>query len=267
MSDAPSDWLPAGYVPRLIGRRVLHFPRVDSTNTVAAAYASEPTNDGLVILADEQTAGRGRLGRSWSSPPGAAILCSVLLFPPEPLRRPALLTILSAAAVCETIFETTQLQATIKWPNDVYVDGKKVCGILVEQSLGATPQAPAIIGIGLNVNTQAEVFVAAGLDQAGSLAMFAGRELERITITQVLLSRLDQLYAELLAGNVGDLESRWRCHSALLGRRVLLTSKGQTLAGRLLELGFDGIILEVPSGEQQCFQPEAVEHLRPDHSG
>jgi BirA family biotin operon repressor/biotin-[acetyl-CoA-carboxylase] ligase len=247
--------------PRMIGRRVLHFPEVDSTNTVALAQAADPANDGLVVLADVQTAGRGRLGRTWSSPPDDGLLLSVLLFPPEPLRRPALLTILAAVAVCETIYETTQLNAALKWPNDVYVRGKKVCGILVEQSWGAAPPA-AIIGIGLNVNTDATVFADAGLDLAASLAMFTGQRLDRSAMLGTLLRLLDQGYADLRAGSLIDLESRWRWHGGLLGREVRLTSRGETLTGRLIELGFAGIVVETPAGAQRCFAPEAVTELR-----
>jgi BirA family biotin operon repressor/biotin-[acetyl-CoA-carboxylase] ligase len=263
MSDSHPDWLPRDFVPRLIGRRVLHFDQVDSTNSVAAAHAADPANEGLVVLADAQTAGRGRLGRSWTSPARDGILLSVLLFPPEPLRRPALLTILAAVSVCEAIFETTRLQSTIKWPNDVYVQGKKVCGILVEHSRGPSSQAATIVGIGLNVNTPLEVFGAAGLDQAGSLRTFTGQALDRRRIVQTLVRLLDEGFGELSAGRAADLEARWRFHSALLGRQVSLESRGRQSSGRLLELGFEGVILASDSGEL-CFLPEEIDRLTPD---
>src|SRR5262245_1906379 len=112
----------------LIGRRLLFLEQVESTNTVAAAHANDAANDGLVVVANEQTAGRGRHGRPWLSRPGEGLLLSVLLFPPEHLRRPVLLTALAAVAVCETIDAAAGLQPTIKWPNDVLIRGRKVCG-------------------------------------------------------------------------------------------------------------------------------------------
>src|SRR5262249_30222543 len=104
---------------KFIGQRILRFKRLESTNTVAAEHAGEPANDGLVVWAEEQTGGRGRMGRAWHSPPGYGVWLSVLLLPPESLRRPVLLTALAAVAVCETIAESSGLHPTIKWPNDV----------------------------------------------------------------------------------------------------------------------------------------------------
>ena len=242
---------------QLIGRRVLWYDRVDSTNTRAAAYADDPGHAGLVVLADEQTAGRGRQGRVWLSPPGCGVLLSVLLFPPESLRRPVVLTALAAVAVCETIFQCARLQATIKWPNDVLVRGRKVCGILVEHGRGT------IIGIGLNVNTPAEAFTAAQLAQAGSLALFTGGPLDRRAVAETLITQLDQGYADLREGRAGDLEARWRWHSGLLGRPVVLRSTdGELVRGRLLELAFSGVVLEEPDGQVRCLAPERIEAIK-----
>src|SRR5947209_1089773 len=121
---------------RRVGRRVLIFDRLDSTNNVAAGLADSIENDGVAIVADEQTSGRGQHGRSWTCPAGNGVLLSVLLFPPPGVRRPALLTAWAAVSVCETIRELAGLSASIKWPNDVLVSGRKVCGILLEQGRG-----------------------------------------------------------------------------------------------------------------------------------
>src|SRR5207248_4183315 len=115
---------------RRVGRRVLVYDRVASTNSLALELAGDPTSDGLVLVAREQTAGRGQHGRTWLSPAGSSVLLSAVLFPPPSLRRPAILTAWAAVSVCETIRETTGLQPTIKWPNDVFLEGKKTCGIL-----------------------------------------------------------------------------------------------------------------------------------------
>src|SRR5438270_2430199 len=144
-----------------LGRRVLVFDCVDSTNTEAAALAEDLANDGVVVLAEEQTAGRGQHGRTWYCQRGVGVLLSVLLFPPAALRRPVILAAWAANAVCETIHQTIGLQATIKWPNDVLIRDRKVCGILIEQGRGT------VVGIGLNLNQTAESFTAAKLPEAG----------------------------------------------------------------------------------------------------
>src|SRR5712691_2501397 len=146
-----------------IGRRVLVFDQIDSTNNYAASLAEEPANGGVVIVANEQLAGRWQYRRTWLCPPGDGVLMSVLLFPPPDLRRPALLTAWAAVAVCDTIQQVSDLEPRIKWPNDVLIDGKKVCGILIEQGRGT------VAGIGLNVNQSAESLAAANLPLAGSL--------------------------------------------------------------------------------------------------
>ena len=121
MNRAPEEWqLPT----RQVGRRVLVFDQLDSTSTYAASLAGDPANDGVVVRAREQTAGRGQHGRSWQCPADCGVLMSVLLFPPPPLRRPALLTAWAAVSVCDTIQQATGLQARIKWPNDVLIRGK-----------------------------------------------------------------------------------------------------------------------------------------------
>src|SRR5687767_8862526 len=135
-----------------IGRRVLVYDHVDSTNTRGAELAhADPDADGLVLIADQQTAGRGQYGRVWQSRPGSSLLLSVVLRPPAELRRPVILTAWAAVSVAEAILALTGVQARIKWPNDLLVRGKKVCGILIEQS-GTAGEIVTVAGIGLNLN-------------------------------------------------------------------------------------------------------------------
>lgn len=242
---------------RRIGRRIVWFEQVESTNSVAASHAHDTANDGLVIIAERQTAGRGRHGRNWLSPPGEGLLLSVLLFPPEELRRPALLTALAAAAVCNAVEECANLSAIIKWPNDVLVHGKKVCGILVEQGRGL------VIGIGLNVNTPAAVFAEAGLPHAGSLALFAGKPLDRELVLEGLLNQLDAHYRKLLNDEPMELEAQWRRHTGLLGSQVKVRTHAAEFQGRIVELTFTAIVLQESSGNLHHFVPEIIEHIAP----
>src|SRR5438309_5368080 len=212
---------------RRLGRRVLVFDQVGSTNTQAAALAENQGNDGIVLLADEQTAGRGQHGRTWTCPAGVGVLLSVLIFPPERLRRPVILAAWAAHSVCEAIEQITGLQARIKWPNDVLVRGRKVCGILIEQARGT------VVGIGLNVNQSAASFVEADLPEAGSLALFAGGGLDRLEVARLLIAQLDEEYDRLCTGDRATLEACWKWHTGLLGRQVVVECHDATHRGRL----------------------------------
>lgn len=240
---------------RRLGRRVLVFDQLESTNTYAAGLAHDSANDGLVILANEQSAGRGQHGRTWSCPPGAGILLSVLMCAPPALRRPVLLAAWAAVAVCETIRLTTGQQAKIKWPNDVLVRGRKVCGILIEQSRAT------VAGIGLNVNQSAESFAAAKLPDAGSLALFTPAPLVTHDVARILIAQLDEEYDRLCRGNLGTLEARWKWHSGLLGKTVVVECHDTELRGRLIDMTWDAVVLQI-EGNERLLRPEMVRHVR-----
>jgi BirA family biotin operon repressor/biotin-[acetyl-CoA-carboxylase] ligase len=239
-----------------LGRRVLVYDRVDSTSTRAALLAEDSANAGVAVLADAQTAGRGQHGRTWLCQPGAGVLLSVLLFPPPALRRPALLTGWAAVSVCELVREVAGLEAAIKWPNDLLVRGRKVCGILIEQARGV------VVGIGLNVNQSGESFIADGLPEAGSLAALAGRSFDPAEVARRLIRRLDAEYSLLCAGDRGSLEARWRERLGLLGRPVVAECPGAAHQGRLTGLTFDAVELD-QGGRALRLPPETVRHLRP----
>ncbi len=242
---------------RHLGRRVLVFDRVDSTNTLAAQLAGDPANAGTVILANEQLAGRGQHGRNWQCPPGAGVLLSVLLFPPPALRRPVVLTSWAAVAVCEAIREITALEARIKWPNDVLLKDRKVCGILIEQGKGT------VVGIGLNVHQSAASFAAAGLTLAGSLALFSDRPLDRFEVARQLIRCLDREYDSLCQGSLERLEAAWKWRTGLVGQAVMVECLDQTYLGHLRALSWDGLELQMPEGNRLHLRPEMVKHVEP----
>jgi BirA family biotin operon repressor/biotin-[acetyl-CoA-carboxylase] ligase len=240
---------------RHIGRRVLYFDQIHSTLTVAAALACEP---GTAVLAGEQTAGRGQYGRSWHSPPGASVLLAVVLAPPPAARRPAVLTAWAAVGVAECVGRLTGLQARIKWPNDVLIRGKKVCGILIESTAGRPPTA--IAGIGLNVTQSAEDFAAAGLPDATSLAASTCRPFDTAEVARALLEELDVAYV-LLDAKLETLETTWAERIGLLGEMVTAeTTDGTLHRGRLRNLTFDGLELE-SDGAVVRLMPETVRQL------
>ncbi len=247
-----------------IGRRVLVFDHVDSTNTRAAALAeTDPDADGLVLIADQQTAGRGQYGRVWQSRPGSSLLMSVVLRPPPELRRPVVLTAWVAVSVAEAILSLTGVQARIKWPNDLLIRGKKVCGILIEQS-GTSGSVTTVAGIGLNLTQTADEFAQANLPDATSLGIVSGGLIDAHTAAGVVVRKLDLEYARLLAGERVAVEADWKWRVGLLGRQVVIEHPGGgTTVGRLRDMAFDGLEIENADGFVHVVAPEAVSHIRP----
>jgi BirA family biotin operon repressor/biotin-[acetyl-CoA-carboxylase] ligase len=224
------DQIEYGLEPLRVGRRIAVWNRVTSTNDLAARAAVSAANEGLVVLAEEQTAGRGRRGRNWSAPPRSSILMSVLLFPPESLADPPWLTALGAVATAEVVSEWTGRAAAIKWPNDVRVDGRKIAGILVERGEGA------VVGIGLNANLTLDDMPDALRDVVTSLQILLGRAVDRSNLARDLIRRLDALYEQSRREGGGSLTPLWRGRSEHLGRQVEVTTPSGALRGRLDDL-------------------------------
>jgi BirA family biotin operon repressor/biotin-[acetyl-CoA-carboxylase] ligase len=242
---------------RRLGRRVLVYERLASTNTLAAELAQAPDREGLVILAREQTAGRGQQGRRWLCPAGTGVLLSVVLFPPAPLRRAAILIAWAAVSVCETICATIGRLPRIKWPNDVLLEERKVCGILIEQGQAV------VAGIGLNVNQSAEDLAQADLTSAGSLALAAGRRLDCDVLARRLIVQLDERYDSLCTGGLSELEARWQHYLGLVGEQVLAECHQGCWRGRLRVVNTDAVELDGLDGAILRLRPEAVRHLFP----
>src|SRR5262245_15200647 len=260
---------------RHIGRRRTHLESTDSTNARAAELAHNPAHAGTVVTADHQRRGRGQYGRNWESPPGVNVLLSALLFPPRELRRPAVLTAFAAVAVAETNLRATGRQSSIKWPNDLLLDRKKVSGILIECGTGGTRaeadeiiEPHAVIGIGLNVNQSADDFIRAGLPDATSLSVAAGRTFDVEEITEMLIGNLDVEYGRLLDGTLVDLESRWDSRVGLLDRPVSAElMDGTEVRGCLTAMRLGGLTVQQMDGRDRHLQPEEIRHLRPVGDG
>ncbi len=242
---------------QLVGKQLHHFFQIASTNELALQMGREGKADGSVIMAEEQTSGRGRLGRSWLSEKGAGIYLSVLLYPALPPRKAPLLSLLSAVAVHHAIQQVYQQKADIKWPNDLLLGGKKFAGILLEMSSDLDRIKHAVIGIGVNVNQKS--FPSPLNLKATSLLLETRRLISRIELTTRLLHSFDELYLALLAGKEADIIADWvRCSSFARGRRLFIERHGEKIGGSTLGLtgeGFlriqldDGSVQEVSSGE------------------
>jgi BirA family biotin operon repressor/biotin-[acetyl-CoA-carboxylase] ligase len=247
-----------------IGRRVLVFDEVDSTNTRGLALAAtEAETDALVLIADRQTAGRGQYGRVWQSPPGSSLLMSVVLRPPAELRRPVILTAWAAVSVAEAVLALAGAQARIKWPNDLLVRGKKVCGILIEQTGTTAGGVTTVAGIGLNLTQTTDEFARANLPDATSLDIVSGGCIDARAAAGVVIRKLDLEYARLLAGERVAVEADWKWRVGLLGRHVVLEHPGGAeTTGRLRDMAFDGLEIEGADGSVRVVAPEAIAHIR-----
>jgi BirA family biotin operon repressor/biotin-[acetyl-CoA-carboxylase] ligase len=231
-----------------IGRRIAVWNRVASTNDIAVRAAASIANEGLVVLAEEQSAGRGRRGRSWTAPPRSSILMSVLLFPPPELAGTAWLTALGAVATAEVVaaWAGPDHEITIKWPNDVRVGGLKVAGVLVERGIGA------VIGIGLNVNVDPEGLSRELRATATSLRIVTGQRVDRSELVRALIQRLDAWYEVGRSAGPKSLNGPWRDRSEHLGRLVAVTTPAGPAHGRLDDLDLrHGILLTLPDGRRR----------------
>ena len=223
-----------GLGTRFIGQRVIYFPSVTSTMEVAKREARRGVVEGTVIIADEQTVGRGRLGRSWLSPKGSIAL-SIILYP-DVAYLPSLI-MLASLAVVHSIEAVTGLRSGIKWPNDVLVSDKKVCGILVESEVRGNTADYAIIGVGINVNLRLSDFP--GISRVStSLSGELGMDVSRLNIVRYLLAEVERLYLNLKAG--GSTYEEWRDKLVTLGRQVHITWRETVCEGIAESVARDG---------------------------
>ena len=229
----------------VIGHEVRWYDALPSTNELARSLAASGTAEGTVIVAEQQTAGRGRLGRSWASPPGGLWL-SVLLRPRLPVGQTPLVGLAAAVATAVAIEETTGLRPRVKWPNDILVDGRKVAGLLLEAGpvRGDTP-APAwlVVGIGINVNVAPDALPARPLYPATSLAAALGRPVDRGRLMRALLRGLDRDYRELGEHGAASALRRWRARSETIGRVVQVATSSATIEGLAEDIDDTGALL------------------------
>ncbi len=229
---------------RTIGCRILHYPSLDSTMNEAARLAASGCPEGLVVVAEEQTAGRGRFSRSWISGPGESLLLSIVLRPtPEQLPQANMAATL---AVTRTVDRHAGRRVTIKWPNDVRIDGRKVAGILIEADSQAGRLASAVVGIGLNisVDTGGHPEIAA---TATSLAEGATAPVERTRVLTDLLRQYDHLYARVQGG--ASLTDEWSSRLDTLDLEVNVRRGSELLTGVARAVDDQGnLVLERPDG-------------------
>jgi BirA family biotin operon repressor/biotin-[acetyl-CoA-carboxylase] ligase len=233
--------LPAAITDNLetsfIGQRVICYPSLPSTMDAAKRQAQKGAAAGTIVLAEEQTAGKGRLKRTWLSPKGSIAL-SIILHP-SPAQLPSLIMVASLAVV-HCIEKVSSLKAQIKWPNDVLVNQKKVCGILIESDVRGKAVDYAIIGIGINVNLKPSDFPKIS-PPATSLSHELGKEVSRLDIIRCLLVEAEKLYLALPAGE--SVYQEWRDRLTTLGQKVEVSSGEAAYKGIAESVASDGSLL------------------------
>lgn len=224
-----------------LGRRYHHYLRVDSTNDTARRLAEDGAAEGTVVVSEEQTGGRGRLGRTWLSRKGKDLLLSLVLRPGvAPAQAPGLNLVVGLAAG-QAIGEVAGIPTDLKWPNDVLISGGKCCGVLTEMIADPGKIHFVIVGIGINVNGTSLPNAIAG--QASTLEQAAGRAVPRPRLAAALLNRLEALYRVFLDRGLGPLLECWAASSSSVrGRRILVATPGRFLRGTTAGLSEQGAL-------------------------
>ncbi|NOU99174.1 biotin--[acetyl-CoA-carboxylase] ligase [Paenibacillus planticolens] len=231
----PDKWqvteLLQGLRTKVLGQKVHVYGEVDSTQTIAHALVASGAPEGTLVLAEAQTAGRGRMGRAWHSPAGKGIWMSLVLTPRVPVYFLPQLTLLSAVALCRSIQKVCQVDIGIKWPNDLLIKGKKVSGILLESSGEDERLKYVIAGIGISVNLKVEDYPEELRSVATSLAIESGAEIKRETLVQAFLLEFEELYALYLEKGFSPIRLLWEALSVTLKRPIRTHSPSGVIEG------------------------------------
>ena len=224
------------------GCEVKYFDTLDSTNICAKRMAEEGAPNGTLVIADEQTAGRGRCGRAWETPKGTAIAMTLLMRPNLRPEKASMLTLVMGMAVTRAVNELYSLNCQIKWPNDAVVDGKKICGILTEMSTEEDSIRYVVVGIGINVNT--ESFTPEISDTATSLKLSLGHELKRAPLIGAVLKSFEQYYSRFMEyGDMTGLMDEYNEMLANRKRQVRVLDPHGSYEGMALGIDKEGCLL------------------------
>jgi len=229
--------------PGIIGRDIRVFKETTSTNDVVEKLARDGVKEGVVVFAESQTRGRGRLGRKWISPAHQGLWFSILLRPVLRPQEMTQLTVASATALRRAIIAETGLRPEIKWPNDLLINGKKVAGILTELSAESDRVKHIILGIGVDVNVDVDELPPEVRPLATSLKIEAGAEISRVELAAQIIRELDRDYARICAGKFAEVADEWEAGCATIGRNVTVQMGDRKICGRAESLDDDGALL------------------------
>jgi BirA family transcriptional regulator, biotin operon repressor / biotin---[acetyl-CoA-carboxylase] ligase len=244
--------LQSGLTTNTFGKKIFIYDSIDSTNACAKMLAGTGAEEGTVVIAEYQTAGRGRLGRTWQAESGSNALLSIIIKPMLEINKVGLLPFFAAAGVALAIEEVSGLRCECKWPNDVLLNNKKCCGILMESSFQHNVLDHAIIGIGVNVNQK--VFGGDLKERATSLSQECSREFDRREVVQKILASLESLYSKVKNGDFETTLSEWKSRTTIFGKQITLIQVSEKIHGRAIALSADGgLVLATPNGQRVCY--------------
>ncbi len=246
-----------GLSTKYIGQVIHAYRKVKSTNDIARELAEGGAGEGTIVTAEEQTQGRGRLGRQWHSPSGKGVYLSMILRPVFPPEQAPGISLLTALALADTISSCCPGLVQIKWPNDVLVNGKKTAGILTELSADKTTINYLIVGVGVNINHTTGDFPPEIQQIATSVAIAAGYPIRRVPLVQGFLAAFERMYEQYCRSGLQGFLSQLRSYSSLLGKEVTLNKGNKTLTGiardidpsGALVVACDNRLITVTSGE------------------
>ncbi len=226
---------------KVIGKNIMSYKKVDSTNDVVYDLAENGIGEGAVAVSEEQTKGKGRHGRQWLSPPHGGVYFSCVLRPEIAPTEIAKITLLAAVAVARSIRDVTGASAMIKWPNDILVNDKKVCGILTEMKAEQDAVDFVVVGIGINVNTPLKYLPKGASSLIAEIGGRAGEEkLSRIEVVRNVLEKLEEEYLKLKKHGFKPIIEDWKHFSAMIGSRVKVTLPNRTFEGLVHNLDSSG---------------------------
>lgn len=248
---------------KYIGRKLVHFDTIDSTNKKAKELASQGEQEGTVVVSETQTLGKGRFQRKWSDPKGKSILMSIILKPKVEPSDIAVVTLIAAAAVCKALYEC-DMDSQIKWPNDIIINNKKICGILTEMSGELNQINYVIIGIGINVNTSINDIPDDLLNIASSLKIEKGKDFSRKKIIAELLNNFEMMYDDFIKNkNIRPVIDICRKNSSLIGKTIQLYKRGDLISAKAEDIDDEGrLVIRYDNGEcESIISGEVTMHM------
>jgi BirA family transcriptional regulator, biotin operon repressor / biotin---[acetyl-CoA-carboxylase] ligase len=241
-----------GLKTQRFGNKIYTFDTIDSTNNCARALAACWAEEGTVIIAEQQTAGRGRLGRVWQANPNENLTFSIILRPSANPEQMNLLPLYVAVAVAQAVERITSLKVECKWPNDLLVSKRKIAGILLEGSIKENTLEYVVVGIGVNVN---QVLFPRELEgKATSLQLESGKEIDRIALFREILNSLESNYKSLSTSGFNAVLPLWVARSSMINRQISVSERGSVISGVVRGLSPEGgLVLDSPQGARTLF--------------
>jgi len=239
-----------GLKTKEVGKNIAYYDVIDSTNKQAKIEAMGGADHGTIVVAEQQQSGKGRRGRWWSSPYGKGIWLSMILRCNIEPSKASMITLVAGLAVCNVVKEITALDAKIKWPNDIVVNGKKVCGILTEMSMEISEIDYIVVGIGINVNT--DEFDTEILDMATSLKKEAGKAFSRKQLLQNILLEFEKLYDIFMkTGDLTNLIEKYNERSINMGKYVKVINGNNVLVGKVENIDKEGQLIIITDNNEK----------------